>query len=124
MNFSRNSNFFFKNYSKSSSGYFKSFFNSSFKTFMTYDLKRNISLLSNMNKSSCKSSLMVFNKIQKMTYITIQNCDSIIGSSSFLSNSISSNDGVSVVTTQTNSDLLTLLKDLFKLDEHILENGK
>jgi hypothetical protein len=127
MNFNKNSKFFksaFNNFNfnktKTNSNFSSS---STFKTFFTINMQRNISFLNSIYKNN-SNGLMLLNNVHKKNYITIESSSTMKKSIAFLFNDSSSNGGLSVITHKLDSDFLTLLNEIIKLDEQILENGR
>jgi hypothetical protein len=124
MNFNNNSRFFksaFNNFNKSSGKKF--FTGSTFKTFFTYNMQRQMSFLNSIYRSQ-KNGVMLLNNVSKMNFITVTTCANIKKTVIFLSNNCTSNGGLAAVGQQMNSDFLTLIEEMLKCDETLLENGR
>lgn len=101
------------NYSKGGYKFKSTFYKNSFKGF--FNLKYNTC-------GSTKYRTFLLNKIQNMTYVTIQNSNYLKNGIGFLLNNSLVNSSLST-TTQINSDFLTLLIEMNKKIEDILDNG-
>ena len=124
MNFNNHSKFFksaFRNFNKSGSK--STFSGSTFKTFFTYNMKRNICFLNSLYKSK-SNGVMLLNHVNKMNFMTITGSDSLRKTVTFLANDSMSNGGLSLSGQKINSVFMTLLEEVIRLEDTLLENGR
>lgn len=124
MNFNSN----FKNFTKSGFRWgFKQSqpFSFNFRGFFVHNTKKNICFLNNiyMNKS-LKISSSILNNVQKKNFVEISNSNKTIKSISFLFNDNTSNDEVSIMSHNLNSDFSKLLVKIMSFNNQILNDGR
>ena len=100
---------------------FQNFGRGTFKSFFVFNMKRQMTLLSSGVGSK---RIGLLNNLQKRNYISILGSSSLRGSVTFLMNGGLSNSGLSIVSNKMRSDLLTILEEIVRLDQNLIENGR